>query len=203
MNSFILHCKQYMNSYYKWSRMLNEFIHSTRWQIKICIRTEPSTTVCALPLHHRVTLQPLFFYNLYTVCNITFSWVRKMTSQNKLTEIKSVPYNKPQKLSNHRHIADHFPWYSHGFYHFYSTSTFSFYLWFTPKKWRRHTFLFHIPPRVQITPPRVQITFYLPPPPPDHCLCTSPTYWVALAPFHQKKMLPAIFMLLSHLTFSF
>ncbi len=35
--------------------------------------------------------------------------------------------------------------------------------------------------------PHVLITFYLPPPPPDHCLCTSPTYRVALAPFHQKR----------------
>ncbi len=36
-------------------------------------------------------------------------------------------------------------------------------------------------------PPRVLITFYLPPPPPDHFSCTSPTYQVALAPFHQKR----------------
>ncbi len=36
-------------------------------------------------------------------------------------------------------------------------------------------------------PLRVQITFYLPPPPPDHFLCTLPTYRVALAPFHQKR----------------
>jgi hypothetical protein len=35
--------------------------------------------------------------------------------------------------------------------------------------------------------PRVQITFYFPPPPPDHFLCTSPTYQVALVPFHQKR----------------
>ncbi len=53
--------------------------------------------------------------------------------------------------------------------------------------WWCHTFLFHIPPCVQITPPRVQITFYLPPPLPDHFLCTSPTYQVALVPFHQKR----------------
>ncbi len=46
---------------------------------------------------------------------------------------------------------------------------------------------YFISPHVQITPPCVQITFYLPPPPPDHCLCTSPTYRVALAPFHQKR----------------
>jgi hypothetical protein len=36
-------------------------------------------------------------------------------------------------------------------------------------------------------PPRVQITFYLHPHPPDHFLCTSPMYRVALAPFHQKR----------------
>jgi hypothetical protein len=29
--------------------------------------------------------------------------------------------------------------------------------------------------------------FIYPPPPPDHCLCNSPTYRVALAPFHQKR----------------
>jgi hypothetical protein len=63
---------------------------------------------------------------------------------------------------------------------------------------------FSLPPRIAFTfellpkndnvslcwfhmPPRVQITFYLPPPPPDHFLCTSPTYQVALVPFHQKR----------------
>ena len=33
-------------------------------------------------------------------------------------------------------------------------------------------------------------TFYLPPPPPNHCLCSSPTFRVALAPFHQKIIRP-------------
>ncbi len=32
-----------------------------------------------------------------------------------------------------------------------------------------------------------QSGFYLPPPPPDQFLCTSPTYRVALVPFHQKR----------------
>jgi hypothetical protein len=44
-----------------------------------------------------------------------------------------------------------------------------------------------VPPGLFHIPPHVQITFYLPPPPPDHCLCTSPTYRVALEQFHQKK----------------
>ncbi len=86
-----------------------------------------------------------------------------------------------EKLANHHYLQQStFPVQSR-IYHFQSTSFFRFYLRSTPKKLQCCTFLLYIPPHVLIT-------FYLLPPPPDHCLCTSPTYGVASAPFHQKDV---------------
>jgi hypothetical protein len=77
-------------------------------------------------------------------------------------------------------IAEHFPGTVTDFTAFSLPPQIAFTFDLPPKSDDVSLCWFHIPPRVQIT-------LYLPPPPPDHFLCTSPTYQVALAPFHQKR----------------
>jgi hypothetical protein len=74
-----------------------------------------------------------------------------------------------EKLSNHRHIAEHFPGTVTDFTACSLPPPSAFTIDLLPKSDDVVLFYF-ISPRLQITPPRVQITFYLPPPSPDHFL---------------------------------
>jgi hypothetical protein len=76
---------------------------------------------------------------------------------------------KKEKLANHHHIAEHFPGTVKDFTTFSLPPFLAFTFDLLPKRDNVALCWFHIPPRVQIT-------FYLPPPPPDHFLCTLLTY---------------------------
>jgi hypothetical protein len=105
MNSFTLHCKKSMNSYIV---QIHICMNSCIWNIEfieyinlyiIWLHTfynkrkkiNPGfkllTIIYTMPHHHRVTWQQRFSYNIYTVCIIWFSWVRKW--RHKTNCIKS------------------------------------------------------------------------------------------------------------------